>query len=108
LRGLLQQKGKIQRISKAIDYIHANLDKPVSVGKLAGVLQMSRTAFYLNFKEVMQVSPLQYAKSVKLFEAQKLIKEGKRVNEASYLVGYNLAQFSRAYKRHFGDVPSAT
>jgi AraC-like DNA-binding protein len=109
LRSLLQQKGKIQRISKAIDYIHANLDKPVSVEKLAEVVLMSRTAFYLNFKEVMQVSPLQYAKSVKLFEAQKLIKEGKRVNEASYLVGYNnLAQFSREYKRHFGYVPSAT
>jgi AraC-like DNA-binding protein len=52
---------------------------------------------------------LQYAKSVKLFEAQRLIKEGKRINEAGYLVGYNnLGQFSREYKRHFGFVPSAT
>ena len=40
---------------------------------------------------------------------QKLIKEGKRVGEASYLVGYNnLAQFSREYKRQFGFAPSAT
>ncbi len=109
LRSLLQQKGKIKRISKAVDYIHANLDRPVSVEKLARVVHMSRTAFYLNFKEVMQLSPLQYAKSVKLFEAQKLIKGGKRVNEASYLVGYNnLAQFSREYKRQFGYTPSAT
>lgn len=109
LRSLLQQKGKIQRISKAIDYIHANMDQPVSVEKLAEVVLMSRTAFYLNFKEVMQVSPLQYAKSIKLLEAQKLLKEGKRVSEASHLVGYNnLAQFSREYKRHFGFVPSAT
>ena len=107
LRSLLQQKGKIQRISKAIDYIHTNLDKPVSVEKLAEVVFMSRTAFYLNFKEVMHVSPLQYAKAVKLFEAQKLLKAGKRVGEASDLVGYNnLAQFSREYKRHFGVVPS--
>ena len=109
LRSLLQQRGKIRRISKAIDYIHANLDKPVSVEKLAEVVLMSRTAFYLNFREVMQVSPLQYAKSVKLFEAQKLLKVGKRVGEASDLVGYNnLAQFSREYKRHFGFAPSAT
>ncbi|MBV7334115.1 helix-turn-helix domain-containing protein [Chloroflexi bacterium TSY] len=70
---------------------------------------MSRTAFYLNFKEVMKVSPLQYAKSVKLLEAQKLLKEGKRVGEASDLVGYNkLAQFSREYKRYFGILRSAT
>ena len=109
LRALLEQKGKIQRISKAVDYIHSNLDQPVSVEELANIVHMSQTAFYLNFKDVMQVSPLQYAKSVKLFEAQKLIKEGKRVNEASYLVGYNnLAQFSREYKRQFGFTPSAT
>ncbi len=109
LRALLQQKGKIQRISKAVDYIHSNLDKPVSVEKLAEVVYMSRTAFYSNFRDVMQVSPLQYAKSVKLHEAQRLIKEGKKINEASFLVGYNnLAQFSREYKRHFGFVPSAT
>lgn len=109
LRALLQQKGKIQRISKAIDYIHSNLDQPVSVEKLAEIIHMSRTAFYSTFREVMQVSPLQYAKSVKLHEAQKLIKEGKRVGEASYQVGYNnLAQFSREYKRQFGFVPSET
>lgn len=57
----------------------------------------------------MKVSPLQYAKSVKLLEAQKLLKEGKRVGEASDLVGYNkLAQFSREYKRYFGILRSAT
>lgn len=109
LRTLLQQKGKIQRISKAVEYIHANLDQPVAVGKLANIVHMSETAFYANFKQVMQVSPLQYAKKMKLLEAQRLIKEGKRANEASYLVGYNnQAQFSREYKRHFGFNPSET
>jgi AraC-like DNA-binding protein len=57
----------------------------------------------------MHVSPLQYAKSVKLVKAQTLIKEGKNASEAGYLVGYNSpARFSREYKRHFGFVPSAT
>jgi AraC-like DNA-binding protein len=38
-----------------------------------------------------------------------LLKEGKKANEAGYLVGYNNpAQFSREYKRHFGFAPSAT
>lgn len=109
LRALLQQKGKIKRISRAIEHIHAHLDEAVSVEELASVVHMSRTAFYTNFKEVMQLSPLQYAKSVKLLEAQRLMKAGKRVTETSQLVGYNnLAQFSREYKRHFGHAPSAT
>jgi AraC-like DNA-binding protein len=70
---------------------------------------LSSSGFYKSFKEVMHLSPLQYAKSVKLFRAQALIREGKNVSEAGYMVGYNNpAQFSREYKRHFGFSPSAT
>jgi len=109
LRILLQQRGQIQRIAKAVEYIHQNLDKPVSVEKLAEMVYMSRTSFYENFRDVMHLSPLQYAKSVKLVKAQTLIQEGKNASEAGYLVGYNSpAQFSREYKRHFGFAPSAT
>lgn len=57
----------------------------------------------------MHVSPLQYAKSVKLQRAQALLQEGKNVSQAGYMVGYNSPlQFSREYKRHFGYPPSAT
>jgi AraC-like DNA-binding protein len=109
LRYLLQQRGEIQRISKAVEHIHQNLTQPVSVQELAGLVHMSRSAFFNNFKDVMHVSPLQYAKSVKLHRAQVLIQEGKKANEAGYQVGYNSpAQFSREYKRHFGYSPSAT
>lgn len=87
----------------AVTYIHQNQDKPVSVERLAEIVHMGQTSFYENFRKVMHVSPLQYAKSVKLNRAQALIKEGKQANEAGYLVGYNSpAQFSREYKRHFG------
>lgn len=109
LRALLQQHGDIQRISKAITYIHHNLNQPISMNKLAEMVHMSRTAFFKNFKAVMHMSPLQYVKAVKLNEAQKLIRAGKRVNEAGYLVGYGIPeQFSREYKRYFGYPPSAT
>ncbi len=109
LRTFLQQRGQIQRVAKAVQYIHQNLDQPVSVETLAEMVHMSRTSFYENFREVMHVSPLQYAKAVKLLKAQTLLRGGKNVNEAGYLVGYNSpAQFSREYKRHFGFAPSAT
>jgi AraC-like DNA-binding protein len=109
LRFLLQQRGPIQLVAKAVEHIHQNLDKPVSVDQLAKMVHMSRPTFYENFRAVMHSSPLQYAKSVKLDKAQALIKEGKKANEAGYLVGYNSpAQFSREYKRHFGFTPSAT
>ena len=109
LQTLLRQRVHIQRITSAIDYIHQNLDKPVSVEKLAEMVHMSRATFYEHFKAVMHISPLQYAKSMKLFQANKFIREGKNASEAGYLVGYNSpAQFSREFKRHFGYAPSAT
>ena len=90
-------------------YIHQNLDQPVSAEGLAEMVHMGQTLFYENFRKVMHMSPLKYAKSVKLDRAQTLIREGKKANEAGYLEGYNSpAQFSREYKRHFGFAPSAT
>lgn len=109
LRFLLQRHAQVQHIARAVDHIHRNLDQKVSVEALATMVNMSTTTFHRNFKDVMHLSPLQYAKSIKLHRAQALIKEGKRATEACYLVGYNSpAQFSREYKRQFGYAPSDT
>ena len=102
-------QGEVQRVSRAVEYIHRSLDKPVSLETLADLVYMSKPRFYIAFKDVMHVSPLQCAKSVKLHKAQALIQEGKKANEAVYLVGYNSpSQFSREHERHFGFAPSAT
>ena len=109
LQRMLQQRGQIQQISRAVEHIHKNMEEVVSVDELAGLVGMSASGFHRRFKEVMHLSPLQYAKSIKLFRAQTLLKEGISASEAGYLVGYNSpAQFSREYKRHFGFAPSAT
>lgn len=109
LRYLLRQRGEILRISRAVDYLHQHIDEPVSVEKLADLAHMAQPTFYENFRSVMHTSPLKYAKSIKLSHAQQLIRQGKKANEAGYMVGYNSpAQFSREYKRHFGYAPSLT
>ena len=104
---LLQQRGQIEQIARAVEHVHRNLDHVVSVEELAELVNMSSSAFHKKFKEVMHLSPLQYAKQVKLNKAQVHIQEGLSVSEAGYKVGYNSpAQFSREYKRHFGVAPS--
>jgi len=109
LQRLLRHRGQIQQISKAVDHIHHNLHEVISINNLAEMANMSTSSFRKAFKEIMHLPPLQYAKSIKLDHAYTLIKEGKNVNEAGYMVGYNSpAQFSREYKRHFGFAPSAT
>ncbi len=109
LRTVLQRQAQVQQIARAVDYIHHSMDQTISVEALAEMVNMSATTFHRHFKEVMHLPPLQYAKSIKLHRAQALIREGKRANEAGYLVGYNSpAQFSREYKRQFGYAPSDT
>lgn len=104
---LLQLRGQIKEISRAVDHIHRNLDRVLTVEELARSVHMSPSGFHRKFKEVMQLSPLQYAKSIKLNRAQSYIMGGGSATEAGYLVGYNSpAQFSREYKRHFGVAPS--
>ena len=42
LRFLLQQRGQIQLISRAVEHIHQNVDKPVSMDALAEMVHVSR------------------------------------------------------------------
>lgn len=109
LQSLLRQQGQIQQISKAVEYLHENLEKNISVDVLAELVNMSNSGFHKKFKQVMHLAPLQYIKLIRLNKAKSYIMEGKTVSEAGYLVGYNSpAQFSREYKRQFGESPSLT
>ncbi len=104
----LHHTGQINKISRAVEYLHNNLDKSMTIDDLADFVHMSSSGFHKQFKEVMHLSPLQFAKSIKLNKAQSYIMQGKKVSEAAFMVGYNSpAQFSREYKRFFGVSPSA-
>ena len=106
---LLNQQGQIQQIATAVHFIQSHLEEKISVDDLAELVNMSVSSFHRKFKEVMHVSPVKYAQSMKLLRAQVLIKEGLTANEAAHQVGYNSpAQFSREYKRQFGYTPAAT
>lgn len=109
LRILLNQYGQIQPISRAVNYIHENMDKTFQISELAEMTNMSKTTFFNAFKKIMHVAPNQYIKSTKLRKAQLFLIQGMQANEASYKVGYNsFSQFSREYKRLFGYSPSET
>lgn len=104
---LLYNKAQFRHISKSVDYIYQNIDKVITVDELADTVNMSVSGFHKKFKDVLNISPLQYIKIVKLDKAKAYLMQGANVSQAAELVGYNsLAQFSREYKRHFGILPS--
>ena len=68
---------------------------------------MSASAFHHHFKEVTATSPLQYLKSIRLHKARMLmVHEQLSASVAADRVGYQSAsQFSREFRRFFGDSP---
>lgn len=95
------------QISRAISWLKDNFNQPLEVEELAKYVNMAPTTFYRYFKKVTNVSPLQYQKTLRLHEAQRLmLAEDETAYNAAYAVGYESpTQFSREYKRLFGEPP---
>lgn len=110
LRALYTAGSQGSRVTKAINWLHRNYNRPLRVDTLAGRVNMAISTFHKNFKNVTTFSPLQYQKRLRLSEAQRLLlSENCRVAEAAFAVGYESpTQFSREYKRLFGMPPKDT
>jgi AraC-like DNA-binding protein len=98
---------RLSRVEKALSYIHKHYGESVEVDTLAGLVNMSPSAFHRCFKEVTASSPIQYLKKIRLNKAKELLQLQKlKVKQVSTQVGYeSTAQFSREFKRYFNQSP---
>ena len=99
--------GQSHQIAKAVERLRENFDKPLRIDNLAKDLGMSSSGLHHHFKAVMDMSPLQFQKLIRLQEARRLmLGESFDAASAGYHVGYeDASHFSRDYKKHFGDSP---
>lgn len=95
-------------ISRAIDWLKGNFDKPVKVEEMASKAGLSLSAFHNHFRAITAMSPLQYQKRMRLNEARRLmLTEHLDASRAAFQVGYESpSQFSREYSRQFGAPPA--
>ncbi len=107
MRHLATFGGQAHRMVRAVERLRENFDKSLSIERMAKELGMSLSGFHAHFKAVTAMSPLQYQKQLRLQEARRLmVSENLDAAEAGFRVGYDDAsQFSREYKRHFGEPP---
>jgi AraC-like DNA-binding protein len=108
LRAALTQDGHFGRIAKALRRIHSQYHHDLDVATLADEANMSVPAFHRHFKAVTHTSPIQYIKSIRLHKARLLmIRSGETAASAAVGVGYESpSQFSREFKRLFGNAPA--
>lgn len=109
LRSLAVNDSRIARIAKVIQHLQKNDSAEHDIAALARGAGMSPTTFHTAFKAATGESPLQYLKTIRLHRARDLmVNEGLSAQAAALRVGYESAsQFSREFKRLFGDSPSA-
>ncbi len=107
LRRLFTAGAQDYKIAKAIHYLRENFRKDVPIESLAEMVYMAVPTFYKHFKQVTSLSPLQYLKRLRLYEAKRLmISQSLSAAAAGYEVGYASEQhFSRDYKKLFGRPP---
>jgi AraC-like DNA-binding protein len=105
---LTMKNTNLAKIEKALKHIHSSYNAAMNVDSLAALVNMSPSAFHRAFNDVTASSPIQYIKKIRLNKARDLLLEQRvRVSEAAIQVGYeSAAQFSREFKRYFGNRPS--
>jgi AraC-like DNA-binding protein len=107
LRQMAVFGGNTNRITKAVQTLRTRFSESLSIEDMARELGMSASSFHQHFKTATSMSPLQFQKLLRLQEARRLLlTENMDASSAAVRVGYDDAsQFTREYKRLFGDPP---
>ncbi len=109
LRALATPHSHFGQIGRVLNRLHQHFEQNIDVEHLAREAGMSVSTFHSHFKAVTASSPLQYLKTIRLHKARMMmVHDGLNAAAAALRVGYESAsQFSREFKRHFGDTPAA-
>ena len=108
LRAVAAPDSHFGQISRILNRIHTDYARNYDIAALARDAGMSIAAFHTRFKAITSSPPLQYLKSIRLHKARMLmVNEGVNASGAALKVGYESAsQFSREFKRLFGNSPA--
>lgn len=96
-----------ERLSRALQAIHENAERPWSVEKLATVAMMSRASFARNFQQTLDKTPMQYLADWRMTLARDLLlADDLTLAQIATRVGYSSPYaFATAFRRHHGEAP---
>ena len=98
---------EVERVREICRYVEEHSDETLSLESLAARAKMSKYHFARRFKEVVGVTPKQYAAEMRLRRLKGALKERRSVDDALYGAGYGSP--SRVYEkavRNLGMTPA--
>ncbi|GAA4495995.1 AraC family transcriptional regulator [Gluconacetobacter tumulicola] len=108
MRHITSGEGRVAQVGRAIAWISKNFRDRFSIERLAAEVGMSPSSLHEHFRAVTAMTPLQFQKQLRLQDARSLLLvQDIDVATAALRVGYESpSQFSREYRRHFGEPPA--
>jgi len=108
MRQITSSQGRLAQVGRAIAWIGQNFRERFSIEQLAAQVGMSPSSLHEHFRAVTAMTPLQFQKQLRLQDARSLmLAQDMDVTTAALRVGYESpTQFSREYRRHFGEPPA--
>jgi len=96
-----------KHLGKAIGAMRSGIDRSWSVKSLAREARMSRSAFALKFRTVLDQTPLEYLTQWRMYKAGAMIRSNNMsFSEVASAIGYGSeSSFSRVFRREMGEAP---
>ena len=95
------------KLHPVLEYIHAHLDRNLSLAELATIARISPNYFLTQFKQATGRSPHQYIIHQRIEKAKvMLIRQNMAIAEVAYELGFShQSHFTRHFKRQVGVTP---
>lgn len=107
LRNFVLRDGSAHRIARVVSHLERHYTEPLDVKDIAQQAGMSHSSLHEHFKRATSLSPIQFVKRLRLHEARAQLLAGRGASEAAFAVAYSSpSQFSREFRRMFGQAPS--
>lgn len=99
---------KKQKLQPVLEYISAHYNESLTNDQLAEIAGMSTVYFRKLFTQRMGVSPIAYARQLRIEKAKQMLRSDYgSLSHVALSLGYaNLYDFSRDFKKHTGIAPS--
>jgi AraC family transcriptional regulator len=96
------------RIRRVLEFMHANLDKQVSLEDLAACTDLSTSHFSHQFRASMGASPYKYMVTLRIEQSKQMLRNSKlSVLDVALRVGFeNQQHFATVFRRIAGVTPS--
>ncbi len=98
------QKENFKRILRSVEFMNDPLDKELSLEKLAISANLSKYHYLRLFKNIYNVTPLEYLSIRRILKAKELLQETElSITEISYRLGFkNLSHLSLEFRKRAG------